>query len=159
MSSSSSSYVPAGNCQNCGYPMDPGRCPECGIFCTNVGPVRRFSPQQIFLAFAIVVIPLLWAFATIQFTQFLYRQMTIGLVPGDHRFNDTWRAVCCWTIPAYLIALPGVIVALVVRLAKMDRPRGRGSRGAIALFFVTLLLGGVSWFVGLIALAMTIWNE
>src|SRR5688572_29943845 len=28
-------YQPAGFCPTCGYPIDAGRCPECGVYCAE----------------------------------------------------------------------------------------------------------------------------
>jgi hypothetical protein len=84
--------------------------------------------------------------------------MTVGLTPGDHRFNDAWHSAFVWTVPGYFLVLPVAILALMTMLARLERGPGLHWRGVIILCLIVLLLGSVSWVVGLVGLAATIWN-
>ncbi|MBK7404177.1 MAG: hypothetical protein IPJ41_05980 [Phycisphaerales bacterium] len=110
------------------------------------------------VAIGIGVIPIPWAYATLRLSRFLYRRMTIGLTPGDYRFNDAWHSAFGWTFPGYHLVLPVVLLTLAAVLAHAERRRGQRRRGAITLCLIALSLGAVSWIVGLVGLAATIWN-
>jgi hypothetical protein len=112
------------------------------------------------LAVAIGVIPIPWAYATFYLSRFLYRRATIGLVPGDHRFNDVWNSTFGWAMPVYLVVLPVAIVTLTAILVRMERlVHGRRWRSATALSLIALVLGAASWIVAFFELATTIWNQ
>lgn len=111
------------------------------------------------LTVGIGAIPMTWAYATFHISLFLYRRATVGLVPGDHRFNDAAFTALRWTVAGYFLVLPMAVLTLTALLARLERRRGGRWRGAIALCLIALPLAAVSWIVGFVGLAATIWNE
>jgi hypothetical protein len=111
------------------------------------------------LAAAIGLIPIPWALATFHISRVLYQQMTIGLVPSDRRFNDASQSISGLALPAYALVLPAALLMLTAMLAHKERRRGGRWGGVVVLCVIAFLLGAASWFVGLVGLAATIWNE
>ena len=147
-------HVPAGHCRKCGYAMDPGRCPECGTLCTDVASMAR-TPWWVFgLAAGIGLIPLPWAYATFHIIEFFYRRMSAGLTADELALPHDWVSGCWqWTTLGYILVMPALIVTLTALLVWRER-RCRPERGdrkeVLLLCLLTLLLGTVSWYAGVI---------
>lgn len=111
------------------------------------------------LAIAAGLVPILWAWCTFHVCTLVYERMTVGLTPGDYRFNDAGKMASGGAFLAYMLGLPIVLMWVAIWLTRAQRKRRHGWKVPLLLIVLVVVFGTVGWFVGLAGLGMTIWNE
>lgn len=136
-------HTPAGRCTACGYPMDPGICPECGTDCPDVSHKLQFDRLGLCLAILLAISPILSVALTR--AALSYATRCFGVAPDDPRVDGV-------LVRAYFIGLPAAVLVLALALAMWRVQRRRASAGqAIALFAFTMVGAAMSWVTVLVA--------
>lgn len=161
---------PLGPCPRCGYPIDPGRCPECGT--VTLDPDRLSTAVQrrlrlkllrraVVLGFAYGVIPLIWSVVAVVLFMFAYPMMSgleLDAYPRDHTVGERLIEIAMTgtliIAPALTVILCTFTLLLPHRWPALDpqAKRQRTSRGSPLLpqptqpFRRTLLLAFIFLF-------------
>jgi hypothetical protein len=110
-------------------------------------------------ALALGVCPIPCAWAIHQISTLVFRRLSAGMIAGDSRISVEWNRSIGWGLPTYILGVPVLLLCATGLLARASHKRGAAGWFMALVTFAALLSSAAGWLVGVIGLAMTIWNE